>query len=253
VSFNVFNGSIEPGVSIRSDGWYWGNGADNGLQYFAAHPLNPDAKLVISEQNREFESSTGHWTYGFRITNEGPAATAYNVQGGSFNELILQGYFSIVAGQSIQMEYIFDQCTDIGGQLDSAFPRDPDAKLVVSEENIQLGADGCWYYGFRVTNEGPNDTIYQVLSGGKFIQAFNVPGGTIEPGASFRMDGWQWPNGADHGAEYFAAHPSNANARLVTSEQNKQLGADGHWYYGFRITNVGTEATVFTVQGGGFH
>jgi hypothetical protein len=83
--------------------------------------------------------------------------------------------------------------------------------------------------------------------------AFNgLQNATLGPGGSFRWDGWNWPDGSDHGAQYFSAHPENPDAKLVMSEQNKTLGSDGRWYYGFRVTNEGPNATNLSVQGGGF-
>ena len=83
--------------------------------------------------------------------------------------------------------------------------------------------------------------------------AFNGVGFfTIAAGQSFRLDGWQWPGGADRGAQYFSAHPLNPNGKLVMSEQNKLLGGDGRFSYGFRVRNEGPFAVNFNVQGGGF-
>src|SRR5476651_1397887 len=75
---------------------------------------------------------------------------------------------------------------------------------------------------------------------------------SIAAGESHRFDGWSWPDGADHGAQYFSAHPLEPNGKLVMSEQNKMRGADGRTYYGFRVTNQGPADIHFNVQGGGF-
>lgn len=84
--------------------------------------------------------------------------------------------------------------------------------------------------------------------------AFNNVGFfTIAPGASFRLDGWSWAGGnGDRGAQYVSAHPLNPNGKLVMSEQNKVLGTNGRFSYGFRVRNEGPFATNFSVQGGGF-
>jgi hypothetical protein len=86
--------------------------------------------------------------------------------------------------------------------------------------------------------------------------AFNNIGNfTISPGQSYRLDWWSWSGGnGDQGAQYFSAHPFDPwhDGKLVMSEQNKVLGGDGHYYYGFRVTNEGPQFIHFSVQGGGF-
>ena len=84
--------------------------------------------------------------------------------------------------------------------------------------------------------------------------AFNGVGFfTIAPGQSFRLDGWVFPGGnGDHGAQYFSAHPLNPSGKLVMDDQNKLLGGNGIFSYGFRVTNEGPFAVNFNVQGGGF-
>jgi hypothetical protein len=83
----------------------------------------------------------------------------------------------------------------------------------------------------------------------------NIGEYTIASGESFRSDGWFWSDGnGDQGAQYFSAHPLEPfrDAKLVISENNKMLGDDNHYYYGFRITNEGPLDARFSVQGGGF-
>ena len=85
--------------------------------------------------------------------------------------------------------------------------------------------------------------------------SFRVTGGSISAGTSFRWDGWYWSGGnGDHGAQYFSAHPIDPwrDAKLVITQQNKVLGGDGHYYYGFRITNEGPLDANFQVEGGGY-
>ena len=84
--------------------------------------------------------------------------------------------------------------------------------------------------------------------------SFRVAGGSISAGTSFRWDGWQWPGGPDKGAQHFSAHPPNPwhDGKLVVSEQNKTLGGDAHYYYGFRLTNEGPQDVNFEVEGGGY-
>ena len=82
--------------------------------------------------------------------------------------------------------------------------------------------------------------------------SFRIPGGTIAAGSSFRWDGLSWPDGGDRGPVYFSAHPLNPNGKLVISQQNKMLGIDRRFYYGFRITNEGPLAVGFDIEGGGY-
>ena len=85
--------------------------------------------------------------------------------------------------------------------------------------------------------------------------AFRVQGGTINAGTSFRWDGWYWPGGPDMRAQYFSAHPPNPwhDGKLVISEQNKVLGGNEFYYYGFRITNEGPQSVYFDVEGGDYN
>jgi hypothetical protein len=76
---------------------------------------------------------------------------------------------------------------------------------------------------------------------------------SIAAGQSFRFDGWSWPDGSDHGAQYFSAHPLEPDGKLVMTEQSKMRGSDGRIYYGFRVTNEGPRDVHFSVQGGGFN
>lgn len=79
----------------------------------------------------------------------------------------------------------------------------------------------------------------------------NIGDLTIAAHQSFRSDGWSWPDGGDRGAQYFSAHPTRTNGKLVMSEQNKLWGSDTRFYYGFRVTNEGPDEVHFSVQGGG--
>ncbi len=82
--------------------------------------------------------------------------------------------------------------------------------------------------------------------------SFRVSGGSINPGVTFRWDGWSWPDGSDRGAQYFSGHPLNPNGKLVITDENKILGTDRRFSYGFRITNEGPNAVNFDVEGGGY-
>lgn len=79
----------------------------------------------------------------------------------------------------------------------------------------------------------------------------NLGNFTINAGESFRVDFWTWPNGEDHGAQYFSAHPLGPDAMLIISEQSKVMDANGEFFYGFRVTNAGPNDVQFTVEGGG--
>lgn len=79
----------------------------------------------------------------------------------------VQGPWLIVAGDSYRMDWwSWPDGGNKGTQLFFATPRTPDAKLVISEFNKVIGTDGRYNYGFRVTNEGPQDVWYDVEGGG---------------------------------------------------------------------------------------
>jgi hypothetical protein len=246
----AFNGigyfSIKAHESYRLDG-SWPDGSDHGAQYFSAHPLEPDGKLVITEQSK-IRGSDGRTHYGFRVTNEGPKDVHYNVQGGGF----VNG-FDVQAGNGI---VFLGNDEDHGAQFCSANPRALDVKMVMTGEGkLRLHKDQIGYT-FSAVNE-PNMGIPFSVQGGGFTNGFNnVQFFTIKSGESYRLDGWSWPDGSDHGAQYFAADPSDEFDSLWVSEQNKTLGSDGRYYYGFRITNNhvngGDFVNGFSVQGGGF-
>ncbi len=88
----------------------------------------------------------------------------------------------------------------------------------------------------------------------------SLPGAfTLVSGASIRLDGWLVNGGVDFGAFYFAAHPQGAFQGFAVTEQNKMLGRDGRYSYGFRVTSQpvitghgGNSVNGFSVQGGGF-
>lgn len=85
--------------------------------------------------------------------------------------------------------------------------------------------------------------------------AFNGIGRfTISPGETLPLNGWAFPNGEDHGAQYFSANPtSTLGSMLVMSDQNKTRHPDGSVSYGVTVENRDTANAVnFDVQGGGF-
>jgi uncharacterized protein YchJ len=251
---NVGLFTINAGDSYRLDGWSWSDGSDHGAQYFSAHPLSANARLVMSEQNMLFGADR-RWYYGFRVTNEGPNPTGFTVQGGGLsNRWKAADEIAVSRGARIRSDtWSWPDGSDHGGQLFCAHPRTADSKLLSIEENKMLGADGRWYYGFGILDEGVELIGLSHLEGGGFSNGFNGVGlFSIQPGASYRLDGWSWTDGSDQGAQYLSAHPLNPDARLVMSEQNKTLGTDGRWYYGFRVTNEGPQTALFSAQGGGF-
>ncbi len=56
---------------------------DRGAQCFSAHPLTPAATLVRSRQSKTL-GTNGVFSYGFLVTNSGPAAAFFNIQGGGY-------------------------------------------------------------------------------------------------------------------------------------------------------------------------
>lgn len=250
MAFNgIGNFSIAAGQSYRLDGWSWPDGSDHGAQYFSAHPLEANGKLVMTEQNKT-QGSDGRTYYGFRVTNEGPNDVHFSVQGGGF----VNG-FDIWNGSGFVM---FGDYEDHGAQFCSANPTERDVKLVmVNEGKIRLHGDQIGY-GYGFVDEPSRINVAYRVQGGGFTSGFNGIGDfSIESGQSYRLDGWSWPDGADHGAQYFSAHPNNEFDGLSSTEQNKMLGTDGRYYYGFRVTNHhvngdGGFVNGFSVQGGGF-
>ncbi len=252
----AFNGigyySIAAGQSYRFDGWSWPDGADHGAQYFSAHPLEPNGKLVITEQNK-MRGSDGRTYYGFRVTNEGPNDVHFSVQGGGF-----VNPFDMWNGSGF---IVFGNYEDHGAQFCSANPLDTDVKLVMGNQTkARLDRDQVGY-GYGFTDEPQRTGVNFRVQGGGFTNGFNGIGEfTIESGESYRLDGWSWPDGSDHGAQYFSADPNDASDGLTITEQNKMLGSDGRYYYGFRVTNNrvdtggrgGGFVDGFSVQGGGF-
>jgi len=252
----AFNGvgffSIKSGESFRLDGWSWPDGGDRGAQYFSAHPLEANGKLVITEQNKT-KGSDGRTYYGFRVTNEGPNDVHFNVQGGGFiNGFEIETFSGIV---------FLGNDEDRGAQFCMANPHARDVKMVMTLEGKVKLRNGQIGYTHAIHNE-PDRSIPFSVQGGGFTNGFNnVQFFTIADGESFRIDGWSWPDGADHGAQYFSADPSDPFDGLTITEQNKMLGSDGRYYYGFRVTNHrvntgglggGGYIDGFTVQGGGF-
>jgi hypothetical protein len=250
----AFNGigfySISAGQSFRFDGWSWPDGGDRGAQYFSAHPLDPNGKLVMSEQNK-VQGSDGRTYYGFRVTNEGPNDVHFSVQGGGFvNAWQMENGSGFI---------VFGNFEDHGAQFCSASPIDRNVKLVMTMQGkTRLHGNEIGYaYGFV---DEPNASVNFRVEGGGFAEGFNGIGAfTIESDTSVRFDGWRWPDGSDHGAQYFSAHPDNELDTMIITEQTKMLGDDGRYYYGFTLTNrlvagpiPGNRINGYSVQGGGF-
>jgi hypothetical protein len=246
---NIGYYSIASGQSYRLDGWSWPDGSDHGAQYFSAHPLEANGKLVMTEQNK-MQGSDGRTYYGFRVTNEGPNSIHFSVQGGGF----ING-FDVWNGSGI---VIFGNYEDHGAQFCSATPLDRDIKLAMTIESKVRLHNGQIGYGYSFLDEPNLISVRYRVQGGGLTNGFNGIGDfSIVAGDSLRLDGWSWPDGSDHGAQYFSAHPNNEFDSLVVTEQNKMLGTDGRYYYGFRVTNNhvngGTNfVNGFSVQGGGF-
>lgn len=248
---NVGLFSLAANASMRLDGWQWPDGGDRGAQYFSAHPLGPDAKLVMTEQNKTL-GRDGRTSYGFRVTNEGPREVRFSVQGGGFINSWTQS-----SGNGL---IIFGNDEDHGAQFCSASPLDTNVTLVMNLENkTQLHA-GQTIYGFGFAKQPNLINVRYRVQGGGFANGFNGVGAfTLVSGASIRLDGWLVNGGADFGAFYFAAHPQDAFQGFAVTEQNKMLGRDGRFSYGFRVTSQpvitgrgGSSVNGFSVQGGGF-
>jgi len=66
----------------------WGvlrNGGDDfGAQYVACHPENADAELVFRDHSKVRFGSDGKWAYFMTVTNSGPNATWFSMQGGGY-------------------------------------------------------------------------------------------------------------------------------------------------------------------------
>ncbi len=76
---------------------------------------------------------------------------------------------SIASGASFRSDWwSWPDGGDKGVQFFLATPFSPwhDGKLVSSEFNKVMGGDGRFYYGFRITNEGPQDIMFKVEGGG---------------------------------------------------------------------------------------
>jgi hypothetical protein len=87
-----------------------------------------------------------------------PMSNTFRVRGGS-----------IAAGQSFRSDgWSWPDTKDRGVMFFRATPHSPfhDGTLVSTEYNKTFGGDGKFYYGFRITNEGPQDVQYDVEGGG---------------------------------------------------------------------------------------
>ncbi|MGA2257751.1 MAG: hypothetical protein ABSG53_24070 [Thermoguttaceae bacterium] len=78
----------------------------------------------------------------------------------------------------------------------------------------------------------------------------NVGSFNLAPGASGRYS--ISFGGGDHGAQAIHGHPENPGGSLQVDDQTKTMNADGSFTYWVTIKNVGTLATDFSLQGGGY-
>jgi hypothetical protein len=72
---------------------------------------------------------------------------------------------------------------------------------------------------------------------------------------SIRENGSVWVpyevnRGQNRGAQYAQGIPQTRGAHLISTDHAIELVADGRTGYGFRLENVGTEPTSFTLGGG---
>jgi len=63
-------------------GVYRDGGADYGAQWVHCHPENSDAELISRDHSKVREGNTGRWLYSMTVTNNGPNATWFSMQGG---------------------------------------------------------------------------------------------------------------------------------------------------------------------------
>jgi len=81
--------------------------------------------------------------------------------------------------------------------------------------------------------------------------AFNNVGNFfLAPGASGRYS--ISFGGADHGAQYIGGNPENPGGGIQASAETKNMNTDGTITYWVTLQNVGSNATNFSLQGGGF-
>ena len=153
------------------------------------------------------------------------------------------GYYSIKAHESYRFDgWSWADGSDRGAQYFSAHPLEPDGTLVITEQNKMRGSDGRTYYGFRVTNEGPNDVHYSVQGGG-FVNGFDV-----QTGRGIVFLG----NEEDHGAQFCSANPLDRDVKMVMTGESKLRLHKDQIGYGFDVLNEPNVGIASSVQGGGF-
>jgi hypothetical protein len=242
--------SIGPNETLNMSVQFGDAAPDRGPLYFSAHPLEPGGPLVSARQSKRRDAQ-GRTVYGFQVTNRGPNAIHFNVQGGGFINT-----FERDAGGLV----VFGDHEDHGAQFCSATPLAPnDAVTMASQTKVML-QQGKIAYGYVVQDDPTTAHSGYRISGGGFTNGFNKVGDfTLVTGETIFFDGWWFPPDAgDHGAQYFAADPDNAFVSMTMAEQSKSMSSNGRITYGFSLhvdrVNPGRGELVagFSVQGGGF-
>jgi len=178
-----FNGvgrfTIEPGEKLPLNGWVFGNGEDQGAQYFSANPISPiGSMLVMSEQNKT-RSPNGAVFYGFTVENKDTKnSVSFDVQGGGFNGGFNGvGRYTVGPGDKIFLNgWAFRNGEDHGAQYFSANPTSSAGSMLIMSDqskarelNGGINNSGAVSYGFSVEN---TDTVFPVffdVQGGGFI------------------------------------------------------------------------------------
>ena len=81
---NVGVFSISPGATINWTCAWSFNGADQGAQYFSAHPIDRQAVLVMFDQSK-CRDANDKINYGFKVRSESARVVFFSVQGGGFS------------------------------------------------------------------------------------------------------------------------------------------------------------------------
>jgi len=251
----AFNGvglfSLGPQEALDISAWFGADARDVGPQYFAAHPLEPGGPLVSARQ-RKWRDPDGRTFYGFQVTNRGPNAISFNIQGGGF----INGFERDPGGL-----VVFGDHEDHGAQFCSATPISSNDALTMTSQTKVMLQQGKLGYGYTVQDDPLTAHSGYRIGGGGFVNGFNNLGDyTAVAGETLFFDGWYWPPDApDHGAQYFSADPQHAFTSMTMAEQSKSMSRNGRITYGFSLTANIVETPVrqasvcrFSVQGGGF-
>jgi hypothetical protein len=84
MAFNNLGHAFIPVGGVIRWGVYRNGGGDFGAQYVACHPENADAELIFRDHSKVREGGSGKWAYWMTVTNGGPNATWFSMQGGGY-------------------------------------------------------------------------------------------------------------------------------------------------------------------------